>query len=99
MEGSGACFRCMGKSKAFEESKLLSAVCLNHPDMLELTDDERNDLSNALEVWVIGCRYRELYRSNELMLRHAVMELAFLRGVATGANDEKDTDGGRDNER
>ena len=56
---------------AMQESEELCRRCLNDPSLQKLTKEEEDYLLSELQHWAISCRYRELYSSYELMLRHA----------------------------
>lgn len=65
---------------AMQESEEACRRCLNDPSIRKLNKEEREYLLSELRYWVISCRYRELYSSYDLMLRHAHAALEEFRG-------------------
>ena len=64
---------------AAKEAEADCKRCLKELSVHKLNREERDYLLSELRCWAIGCRYRELYSSHDLMLRHAEKELEQFR--------------------
>lgn len=65
------------------EAEELCVACLKDLAIQKLNKEERKHLLSELRYWVISCRYRELYNSSDLMLRHARNTLEQFREQTT----------------